>query len=90
LAFLTATRRRDILFHDASEGSPNRFGSKNETLCDWIRSTGGEPLRRGKFAAKFLQFSMPWTGLSLANLQGFGKFVKRTEGLWWRADAGLN
>jgi hypothetical protein len=45
--------------------------------CYAIRLTEGEPLRRSKIAVKFLQFSMPWTGLSLANLKGFGKFVNR-------------
>ncbi len=31
------------------------FASKNEIVCGWIRSTGMEPLRRGKVAAKFLR-----------------------------------
>jgi hypothetical protein len=40
---------------------------------DQINGSGGPP--SGKIAVKFLQFSTPWTGLLLANLQGFGKFV---------------
>jgi hypothetical protein len=71
--------RRVAMFDDgACEGSPNPLRPKNEIVCGWIRSTGAEARRRGKFAAKFLQFSTPWTGLSLATLQGFGKFVNRT------------
>jgi hypothetical protein len=40
-----------MLDDDAPEGSP-----KNEIVCGWIRSTGAEPLRRGKFAVNFLRW----------------------------------